>query len=127
MSKIKQNLVKIGGAFILSLLFVQPITKIYVAVFGTGSVGSVLDVTMGGDSLLWNGFLYAFPFFLTLLEFFFKKPLSQRRPYLYIIGFFIFVSLVDSVFLLATVVVIILGALPGTLFNWWKSKNQNVG
>lgn len=126
MSKTKQNLITIGGALFLFIIFSVPLTKLDLIIFRSGSGGGFGDI--GPEIPNWvDAFSYAFPFFLSLLEFFFKKPLSQRRPYLYIIGFFIFVSLVDSVFLLATVAVIILGALPGTLFNWWKSKNQNVG
>lgn len=122
MSKTNQNIITIVGAIGFSLLFVWPITKLYISVFGTGSGGSVLDVTTGGGSLLWNGFLYAFPIFFTLIEFFFKKPFLERRPYLYIVGFFVFLSFVDEKFLLAMVAVLILGILPGTIFNWLKDK-----
>lgn len=122
MSKLKQNLVTIIGAIVLSFVSIQPITRMYVKMFGPGAGGSSWGI--GPDiPMELEGFSFAFPFFLTLLEFFFKKPLLERRPYLYIIGFFILISLIDEMFLLATLAVIIIGAIPGSLYHLIKSRS----
>lgn len=122
MTKLKQSLVTIVGVMVLSFIFVWPMTNLYQIIFGKGGAGGGLYV-IGPDIPEWiDGFLFAFPFFLTLLEFFFKKPILERRPYLYIIGFFVLISFVDEKFLLATIAVVLLGALPGSVYRWVRDR-----
>ena len=123
MTKLKHSLVTIGGAVAVSFVFIQPITELYVKVFGRGSTGSVFDVRLQSTASL-DALLYAFPFFLTLIEFFFKKPIIQRRPYLYVIGFFVLFGLLDPIFLLSIIAVLLIGAAPGSLYHWIKGRKQ---
>jgi len=125
MNKFNQNLIAIEGAVVLSLLFVKPTILFITAIFGpideTISIGDI-----GTRIPPWvDAFFFAFPFFLTLIEFFFKKSFFERRPYLYIAGFFVLLSFFDNKLLLVTIAMIIISISPGTLYHWIKDKKTN--
>lgn len=121
MKKFNQNLIKVEVALLLAIIFIRPFTDLYVLIFGHGIGGGIFSI--GPEIPQWvDGFSYSFPFFLTLIEFFSKRSFLDRRPYLYIVGFFVFLSFVDEKFLLAMAVLLILGVIPGTLYHWIKDK-----
>lgn len=125
MTKIRQSLITIVGAMALSLILLQPITVFFIEILKPISSSSIFGGIEPNFSYGFAAFLYAFIFFLTILEFFFPKQILERRPYVYFIGFFLFMGLSNAKSLLVMVVLIIMGALPGILFNLLKSKNKN--
>lgn len=118
MTLLKQNLITIGGALLASIVFIQPITNLYIQMFGSSGGGSVLSVI---DSEIFDYiimFFFVFPFFLTLIEFSFKKPFRKRVPYLIIIALLILLGIADVVYSLQVIGIAFIAALPGSLYYW---------
>lgn len=127
MSKTNQNFITIGGAVLLSFIVLEPFTDLFVKVVKPINTGGIFSDIGPDMSYGFGAFFYAFLFFLSFLEFFFKKPILERKPYLYIIGAFLFFGFLNTKSLLLMLIVLILGALPGTIFNWIKDKRVKKG
>lgn len=124
MTTLKQNLITIGGALVVFIIFNISLTSLADFLFGPFYSGSGFG-DIGPDIPGWvDVFLYTFPFLFTIIEFFFKKPFRKRIPYLIIIAIFILLGIADVIYSLQVLAIAVVAALPGSLYHWIKSRKE---